>query len=75
MQGRGRGRGRAGTGLPLASPKVDPAIQARLKQLEAEIGAAGVSLNSFLQLWVERFGSTLPAADHSEVSVQAIIQK
>lgn len=75
MQGRGRGRGRAGFGLPLATSRHDPAIQARLQQLETEIGAAGVSLHSFLQLWVERFGSTLQAADYSEVSVQAIIEK
>lgn len=80
----GRGRGRAGRGLQLGSPPGlgppgitthDPELPTRLQQLADEIGAAGVPLASFLQLFVDRFGSTLQASDRTEYSVQNIIQK
>jgi hypothetical protein len=61
--------------VPAASAAVDPELHARLQQLGREIGAAGVPLASFLALYAQRYGSSLQAADRSELLVQNLIRK
>jgi hypothetical protein len=72
------GRGRAGVGLRgTAGPPGlrSPALTPHLQQLASEIDAAGVPLSEFLQLWTQKYGTTLRAADFGEFSVEDLIRR
>jgi hypothetical protein len=53
----------------------DPQLPANLQQLGREIGAGGVPLATFANLYAQRFGQSLQAADPTEFLVQTIIYK
>lgn len=72
------GRGRAGVGLrgtvgaPVSSSQ---SLTPHLQQLASEIDAAGLPLAEFLQLWTQKYGTTLRAADFGEFSVEDLIRR
>jgi hypothetical protein len=53
----------------------NPSLTPCLQQLASEIDAAGLSLSEFLQLWTQKYGTTLRAADYGEFSIEDLIRR